>query len=200
MTVGLKSFEEVVAFHGHSCPGLAMGYRAAVVAMAALDVARPEDEDLVAVVENSSCAVDGIQMVAGCTLGKGNLIFLDHGKQVYTFHDRTGGKGVRLAVHWPGVGESESEQQAWQRYIDGDRSAAVAKTVADLKRKKIDAILTAEAAALFSLAEPALPVPPPARIHPSLTCADCGEKVMASRAATVDGRILCIPCQGKERG
>jgi formylmethanofuran dehydrogenase subunit E len=29
MTQSIKSYEAAVAFHGHSCPGLALGYRAA---------------------------------------------------------------------------------------------------------------------------------------------------------------------------
>jgi len=29
MTPAIKSYEEAVAFHGHSCPGLALGYRVA---------------------------------------------------------------------------------------------------------------------------------------------------------------------------
>ena len=43
------TFEDCVRFHGHSCPGLASGYRAATAAMEALGVRRPEDEELVAI-------------------------------------------------------------------------------------------------------------------------------------------------------
>ena len=78
------TFAEVVSFHGHACPGLAFGYRVAEVALQELGD-KAEDEELVAVVENNSCAVDAIQVMAGCTFGKGNLIFKDYGKQVYTF-------------------------------------------------------------------------------------------------------------------
>jgi formylmethanofuran dehydrogenase subunit E len=33
MTQSIKSYNETVAFHGHSCPGLALGYRAAEYAL-----------------------------------------------------------------------------------------------------------------------------------------------------------------------
>jgi formylmethanofuran dehydrogenase subunit E len=33
MTQSIKSYEEAVAFHGHACPGLALGYRAAEYAL-----------------------------------------------------------------------------------------------------------------------------------------------------------------------
>ena len=65
----IAPFEEVVAFHGHACPGLAIGYRAALAALQALSVTRPVDEELVAIVENDACGIDAIQYVAGTTMG-----------------------------------------------------------------------------------------------------------------------------------
>ena len=62
-------------FHGHKCPGLATGFRVATEAMAKLGLDGPEaDEELVCVTENDSCAVDAVQVITGCTMGKGNLI------------------------------------------------------------------------------------------------------------------------------
>ena len=52
---------------------------------------------MIAIVENDSCSVDGIQSLTGCTFGKGNLIFRDWGKQVFTLAFRPEGRGVRLA-------------------------------------------------------------------------------------------------------
>ena len=68
--------EPVVAFHGHLCPGLLIGYRAALAAVAALGVERAPDEDLVLVAENDSCSVDAFQAMLSTTFGKGNLRFL----------------------------------------------------------------------------------------------------------------------------
>ena len=48
--------------------------------------------------ENDSCAVDAIQVVTGCTFGKGNLIFFDFGKQSYTFASRDSGEAVRVSM------------------------------------------------------------------------------------------------------
>lgn len=39
-----NEFEQIGRFHGHVCPGLAMGYRMTKAAMAALKVSRSEDE------------------------------------------------------------------------------------------------------------------------------------------------------------
>ena len=78
-------WEKVVDFHGHACTGLATGFRVAEAALSALQGDRDIDEEMVAIAENDSCAVDAIQVITGCTYGKGNLIIRDYGKQAYTF-------------------------------------------------------------------------------------------------------------------
>ena len=89
-------FKQIVRFHGHTCPGLTIGYRMSKAAMNFLSDSRAKDEEIVAIVENDACGVDAVQYLTGCTFGKGNLIFKDYGKQVYTFYSRNKGKGVRM--------------------------------------------------------------------------------------------------------
>ena len=61
-------YSEIVRFHGHECPGIAIGYRMACAGMEVLKSFRAEDEELVAIVENDACGVDALQCVTGCTL------------------------------------------------------------------------------------------------------------------------------------
>lgn len=92
-----RDLARVVKFHGHFCGGILIGYRAAKIALDRLATGRAEDEELVAIVENDSCAVDAVQVLTGCTFGKGNLFFRDHGKHVYTFALRPSGRAVRIS-------------------------------------------------------------------------------------------------------
>ena len=55
-------WERCVAFHGHACGGLAVGYQASLYAMELLGVSgRAQDEELVCVTENDACGVDAVQ-------------------------------------------------------------------------------------------------------------------------------------------
>ena len=54
-------YRDLISFHGHSCPGLAIGYRMTKAALAFLSGSRSEDEELVAIVENNACGVDALQ-------------------------------------------------------------------------------------------------------------------------------------------
>lgn len=194
-------FQDVVSFHGHVCPGLAMGYRVSLAALRELQFERSGDEEIVAEVENNSCAVDAIQVVTGCTFGKGNFVFKDNGKQVYTFFKRSTAEAVRIAVHWIAPAEERGTSEMWERFRSGDRSPEVVEAVNDSKAVKVQAILSADDARLFAISHPHACLPERAQIHPTLTCASCGEKVMAPKAKKDKaGHVLCIPCCKKEQG
>lgn len=196
----MKSFEDVADFHGHSCPGLALGYRVAVYVLKELGE-RAADEELIAIVENNSCAVDAVQVITGCTFGKGNLIFKDYGKQVYTFIKRnsedpaaTTGDGIRISIDWNPPVETQEEKNAWARYIKGNYSEEVLKIVHDRKAKKLDMIMNAGDEELLKVIKVKMDLPAVAKIYPSLRCALCSEKMMEPRARVKDGEIVCIPC------
>ncbi len=185
-------FADVVKFHGHACPGLAFGFRVSKVALR--ETGRARDEELVAVVENNSCAVDAIQVVTGCTFGKGNLIFEDYGKQVYTFIKRPTGEAVRIAVIWKAPAEDEQTTKMWKRFDQGDRSKEVMQAIKARKATKMKGILAAEPEELFDIRHLTVQVPEPARVFPSLRCSVCNEKIMEPMARIIEDKIYCIPC------
>ena len=167
-----KGYENIIAFHGHSCPGLAIGYRMARAGLDFLSGSRAADEELVAIVENDACGVDALQYITGCTFGKGNLIFKDYGKQVYTLYNRESKKGVR--VHFSPHNIPENAGKDRDQFINWLLSAPE-ENVVSKKEVHIDE-------------------PEPARIMKSVVCESCGENVMATRTREVDSRTVCIPC------
>jgi formylmethanofuran dehydrogenase subunit E len=169
-------YEKIVAFHGHSCPGLSIGYRMTKAALAFLSGLRSADEELVAIVENNACGVDAVQFLSGCTFGKGNFIFKNYGKHVYTFYDRKTKRGVRVVFNDRSVPEGMRED----------------------RKKFIVWLLSAPEEEIVSLKEVRIDEPEPARIIKSVPCALCGESVMETRTREIHGKTVCIPCA--ERG
>jgi formylmethanofuran dehydrogenase subunit E len=166
-----------VEFHGHFCPGLTVGYRAALAGLQRLGAQRASDEELIAIVENDSCAVDAVQVLAGCTFGKGNLFFRDYGKMVFTFALRPTGRAVRVALRSREGGEAPSQ--------DPDARARW--------------LLDAPVEQLFDVREMTISLPGEAEIRESVVCDRCGEESMASRAVK-DGRgTLCLSCSQAEK-
>ena len=91
-------WKKCVEFHGHECGGLTIGYKAALYAIDLLNIAFSEDESIVCISENDACSVDAIQVILGCSLGKGNLLFHMTGKQAYSIYERNSGKSIRLVL------------------------------------------------------------------------------------------------------
>ena len=76
--------------HGHECPAMPLGLRAGAIAMNRLGVERSRDKQLLALVElgDEHCSHgDGVQMITGCTFGKGNIKQLGYGKFGLTLVD-----------------------------------------------------------------------------------------------------------------
>ncbi|WP_018084263.1 FmdE family protein [Desulfurispora thermophila] len=187
-------WERCVEFHGHACPGLAIGYRVAQVALAELAALRAADEELVAIVENDACGVDAIQVLTGCSIGKGNLIYRDYGKQVYTFVCRNSGQAVRVAIkaaNWRVNPEVDAlRQKVFAGTATEDEKAAFQRH----QQERINNILSQPVEQLCDVRCIQIQPPAKARIFPSHICAVCGESVMEPRARVKQGRIVCIPC------
>jgi formylmethanofuran dehydrogenase subunit E len=185
--------KETIKFHGHHCPGVSLGIRACELALSEFE--RAPDEEVVAVVETDMCAVDAIQYLTGCTFGKGNLIHLDHGKNVFTFYRRSDEKGVRISAR-PEVFNDVDEDSAslQKKKIEEGLSAEEEERLAKARAARIERILSAPLEELFDVMPAEGPIPKKARILESLTCDACGEKTMETRTRRFIGRTLCIPC------
>jgi len=164
-------WEQAIEFHGHACPGLALGFKAAEAAKLSLGDTRDVDEELLAIVENDSCAVDAIQSVLSCTAGKGNLIFRNNGKQVYTFGNRNHNKAVRVALKFDVMSHNNES-----------------------KEERIHMILHSDVRELFEIREIDVELPKKAVIFKTVQCSQCKEGVMEVKAHLRDGKVVCPEC------
>ena len=162
--------KKAIGFHGHTCPGLAIGVLASKYI---LDRGNDFsiDEELVAVVENDNCSVDAIQSLLGTTFGKGNLKFLDYGKNNYTFYNRTTQKAVKLSLNPRKLGDMELTRE-----------------------ERLEKVLNSKPEELFKIKEVTYDPPAMAKIHESIVCENCNEPTMSTRIRELNGKKLCIPC------
>lgn len=187
-----ERFDAVIAFHGHACPGLAIGVRAAEVALAESGD-RAADEELVCVTETDMCAVDAVQALTGCTFGKGNLIHRDHGKIAFSFWRRSDGRGLRL-LYRPAADDDPQRAALRRKRAALGLDAAERERWQQLRDEHIQAILDAAPEEIFAIQPLDTPPPTRARALDSLICERCGEPTMESRTRNFLGQILCQPC------
>lgn len=201
MTLSEEVLEDLVSFHGHMCPGLAMGVKAAELAIEQVGRST-SDESIVAVTETDMCAVDAIQALVGCTFGTGSLVHNDVGKTAFTFVRRSDQKAVRVSARADAWGSFDPEHQSLFAKVRSGEATEVEKTrFQELHLARSKAILAEPAESLFDVKSVSPDTPPKARIHQSIECVDCGERVMETRIRHFGGEQLCIPCfDAKEKG
>ncbi len=187
-----EQIRQVIDFHGHSCPGLAIGIRAAELALREIGP-HAADEEVAAVVETDMCGVDAIQFLTGCTLGKGNLILRDLGKMAFSFFRRSDGKGIRVLLRPGKEADPEADELKRKRATVG-LTPEEEKLVEHKRKQRTERILQADLDELFELQPASGPAPSRARLLPGLTCERCGESTMESRTRRFMGQVLCIPC------
>jgi formylmethanofuran dehydrogenase subunit E len=188
-----KSLEEVARFHGHVCPGLAMGMQAARIALREIGP-HSKDEEVVAVVETDMCGVDAIQVLTGCTFGKGNLVHRDWGKNAYTFYRRSDRKAIRISGR-PDAWQPDPEHQAlFAKVRSGEATEEERERFSELHVARSYRVLERDPDDLFTVTPVEGPPPRMARIHASVPCSACGENVMETRVRRLGGVEYCQPC------
>ncbi|MDD9302043.1 MAG: TraR/DksA C4-type zinc finger protein [Desulfobacter sp.] len=165
--VDTNLIEATISFHGHSCPGLAIGIRAAELAMEKLEIQKTANS--LCVTETDMCGVDAIQFLTGCSFGKGNLVHKDFGKSAFTFFNRDTSQGFRALFL-----DNGPQQE--------DRTA------------RIRQIMAADLEDIFEVQKIDAPPVRPARILKSIVCDKCKEMTMESRIRLFGGEQLCMPC------
>ncbi|WNY23863.1 hypothetical protein MmiHf6_11860 [Methanimicrococcus hongohii] len=189
-----RTYEDAIAFHGHSCGGLALGYAAALYARELLDLNYSEDEEVVVITETDSCTVDSVQVILGCTAGKGNLFVNNWGKNAFTFYNRTTGKAVRLMMK-PDFFKSNPEMDALRgKVFSGKADEKEAARYRELSNQRVADILSTPGSQIYDVKEPQQPIPEKAKIFDNIICPICGESVGDARCVEVGGQKICQFC------
>jgi formylmethanofuran dehydrogenase subunit E len=158
---------------------------------------RSEDEEIIAIVETDACSADAVQVLTGCTFGKGNLIYKDHGKMVLTLLSRNSGKGVRVAAKGGASAPDPEHMELIQKMMDGKLTDTEQARFKELHLQRSMSILEAPEQELFNIKEASMELPQKARMELPVPCSCCGEPVMKSKLDSVDGQMVCRDCASK---
>jgi formylmethanofuran dehydrogenase subunit E len=189
-----EDFEKCANFHGHICPGLAMGYRASKAGLSCLEESRASDEEIVALVENDACGADAVQVLTGCTFGKGNFIHKDYGKNAFVFVSRKSGKGVRVSLKPDAFSPSERHLDLMAKIRSETATREELEEFRKIHLDKSREVLDKPLEALFSVQPVEIALPEKAVVLPSEPCSLCGEPTMPLRLKTVGKKKICRAC------
>jgi formylmethanofuran dehydrogenase subunit E len=189
-----KEFSEVVEFHGCYCLDIAMGYRVSKALMREMGNAMNNMKEVYAYVGAPTCAVDAIQKMTGCTLGKRNLILTHTGKSVFMMQNAKTGKAVRAYCHYWDHFDHEQLREHRKAAYAPDATPHQKTTFNALLDSQVQGILLEDEAALFSLDSVTLAAPPRFGKYVSEPCGVCGEFAKVDLLLDKGGKKLCVEC------
>jgi formylmethanofuran dehydrogenase subunit E len=167
--------------------------------MKRLGVKKAPDEELLAIVETDACGADAIQVMTGCTFGKGNFIFRNYGKHAFSLMDRGKRKGIRVCL-LPDIFKSDPDYLSLSNKVQRDEaSAKETERFRQLQQDRVQRILEADPESLFKIEKISAGLPPKARIMESGICDICGEPTKRDLLHKIRSKKICIPCAERHK-
>jgi len=186
---------------GHKCPSMVLGLRAGAAALNKLGVERAKDSELILMVdlgENHWALdyVDGLQVITGCTIGKGNLIFTHKGKLAFILIDVEKKQAVRVS---PDADIVLSFRKTDFFNLYRKRGTAASKVPDDLVEPLIKFVMNTpeekllNVSAIFDFEYSESP-----RSFYSFVCEECDEVVIEEYGRIKGDRMVCMDCAAKK--
>ncbi len=188
------AWSKAVAFHGHVCPGIVVGFRASMKVLGLLN--RPGKligESHYAIVENDVCGVDGVQLITGCTLGNDSLIIENQGKFAFAWVDKQSGEGFRLLLK-ADLWKSNKPLELHHKVKLGTATAEEKKKFISFRNQRGLELMELSDEELFQVEEIVRKIPGKPRLHPFVQCARCNEPFMEPWTHFVNSEIICSQC------
>lgn len=184
-------------FHGHKCPAMPMGLRVGAAAMNKLGVERAKDGQLAAFIEIgdahcATCFADGIQVITGATLGKGNGVKTHKGKWGVILVDKKTNRAVRVAPKGTLMAKSKTSPFFKDYREKGIPASQVPAEIVDplvanvMNAKDEDALLIGEIFHYEYHEEP--------HTYNTEICERCGEMHVVKYGSKINGKQYCNSC------
>ena len=179
-----KALEVASARHKHLCPRQVLGARCAIAAATMLELEVPRtDKRLLVIVETDGCFVDGVEAVAGVSVGRRTLRVEDYGKMAATFVHVKTERALRVA---PQVDVRERA-----RDYAPEQTRRYFAMLHGYQRMPDAELLSFE---WVELAKPVAAIV--SRAGARAKCDSCGEEIINEREVVGADVTLCRSCAG----
>ena len=187
-------------FHGHKCPAMPLGLRVGAAAMNKLGVERAKDSQLVAILELgdnhcATCFADGIQVITGCTFGKGNITKLHFGKWGLTLVEAATGRAVRVAP----IGSVQVQTKDTEFFHKYRMPGIPASEVPDeVVEPLITQVMNAPDNKLLTISEVFhYDLPKHPHTFAGFICDECGDMVVEGYGRPMGDKKVCQACYNR---
>jgi formylmethanofuran dehydrogenase subunit E len=184
-------------FHGHKCPAMPMGLRVGAAALNALGLDRAQDGQILALIDLgddhcATCFADGVQVITGCTFGKGNIKKTHKGKWAVTLIDKKNQKAVRVTPKAEAM-LANKQTSFFKDYREKGIPASVVP--AHVVDPLVEKVMSAPDEMLLNVSEIFSHVHnDPPHSFDGFVCEECGEMVVMQYGRIKSEKKVCIDC------
>lgn len=173
-----EQLQKAIAYHGHLCLGQVLGVHLAEKGMEIIGTTDPKK--MIVFVENDRCIADAIQILTGTRLGRRSMKLVNYGKMAATFVNTETGAAFRV-------------------WVSGKINEMIGKISSDRqeKERQYDMVLRSNSEDVVSVQKVNVDIPieeMPGKPKRTVTCVQCGEKVMDSKDISSEKGPLCLAC------
>lgn len=88
-------WEKTIEFHGHKCPGIAMGFKICEAAIKKLGI-NPLEDEIICIAENNTCPTDAIRYILRCNEENNKLSFKLSEDLTFSFLNKTNNQKLKI--------------------------------------------------------------------------------------------------------
>jgi formylmethanofuran dehydrogenase subunit E len=183
-------------FHGHKCPAMPLGLKSASLAMNTLGVEHSQAGELFAILDLgkfhcAGCFADGVQIITGCTYGKGNILRTNKGKFSFTLIDRKTGRGVKITPIGSWL-KKALQSPFMEERKKGTPPQNISREITD---PLVDKVINMPYEQQFKVEKfDSIHIEMPPHYWDKDLCEKCGELTVAEYAHYINGKYLCSDC------
>ncbi len=140
----------------------------------------------------ATCFADGVQVITGCTFGKGNILKTHKGKWAVTLIDKKSGKGIRVTPEAEAM-LANKQTPFFRDYREKGLPASVVP--AHVVDPLVENVMGAPDEMILSVSEVfAHEHKAPPHSFDGFVCEECGEMVVMQYGRIKGDRKFCIDC------
>lgn len=193
------ALKKITDFHGHLCPELVIGAKFCEYITQLLNQKGNKDENIYIVAENSTSAVDAIQVLLGTTIGNQRLKIFDMGKHNYYLYFINCMDSYKFSFRHETIVDDSNFIQIEDKILNNIGTIDDVLEYQERIDNKIIELVNKPPRDLFSMEKIPWKKPEYELSGSYVMCSNCNELVMRSKSIYYQNKFYCGNCIKKIR-
>ncbi len=191
------TLKRIADFHGHVCPELIIGAKFCEYVMQLINQKGSKNSNIFIIAENSTSAIDAIQILLGTTLGNQRLKIIDKGKHNYLVYFLNEMVSLKFAFKYSSFIDGIDFISIEKKILENNATIDDVIQYQDLIDNKITTLMNLSPSDVFNVEKIQWKEPEYEISGSYFMCSSCKEIVLRSKLIYYKGKFYCSTCFNK---